>query len=555
MLPTSMPQVSGERMGSRHPQEGPPPPRCPICGADLVMPAEASKSGISTDGAHGTSEHVVIHCPAPRCGMRLRVAGDVVSVDALRLVGNSSMCVLAFSFPETPGVDPWARLKKSDRWKRRTFSLTDPDDVDRTEYFLPYIRRFLFPTLYESAAKKPRAGSEPPTCEHYRFDLSRLGPMHDGALPIDVACDDVRKEMSYRYGLRLERIELLVFGYRCGFLVLKFRHPEHGTALFDQMNALVFLRHIAPQHRGFRLPELTVGNISFTIPQLLHYLLHEFGTALNEPGGPAESPSPPVLPVHPIYDDRMLVYTFSCLDRYSCLGDVEKNQALISRSSVIAVHPETGARVAEPRADVTLDAWRRIRWVGHSKDGGSLIVFNTDAFHEKFLGVYHGTYYFDVFLLAALQRVTLITLFDRLSDIGSLTTGSRESHRLLRRVRYDLLRFTNQCWFSQITNREKGQELSRKWQEVFENQTLMSEVHEQSGQLDSYLRNRVSEQVETLVRLGGFVATAVPAVLGLNVLLGSSPWVDNVKWGLLIALITGTGLFAWIRMYRQSRDV
>jgi hypothetical protein len=151
--------------------------------------------------------------------------------------------------------------------------------------------------------------------------------------------------------------------------------------------------------------------------------------------------------------------------------------------------------------------------------------------------------------------VTLITLFDRLSDIGSLTTGGRESHRLLRKVRYDLLRFTNQCCFSQITNREKGQELARRWQDVFENRTLMAEVHEQSDQLDSYLRNRATQQVETLVRLGGFVATAVPAVLGLNVLFGDRPWVDNVKWGLLIALVTGTGLFAWIRMYRQRREV
>jgi hypothetical protein len=102
---------------------------------------------------------------------------------------------------------------------------------------------------------------------------------------------------------------------------------------------------------------------------------------------------------------------------------------------------------------------------------------------------------------------------------------------------------------------EKGQELARKWQEVFENRTLMSEVHEQSDQLDTYLRNRTSQQVGTLVRLGGFVATAVPAVLGLNVLFGDRPWVDNVKWGLLVALMTGTTLFAWIRPYRQARDV
>src|SRR5690606_37482427 len=98
--------------------------------------------------------------------------------------------------------------------------------------------------------------------------------------------------------------------------------------------------------------------------------------------------------------------------------------------------------------------WMRHRWEGYSKDGGELIVFNTDRFHERFIGHYHGTYYFDIFLVAVLQRVTLLSLFERLSDINTLTGSSQESRRKLQRVRYDLLRFKNQCWFSQITNRE-----------------------------------------------------------------------------------------------------
>src|SRR5262249_58027427 len=118
--------------------------------------------------------------------------------------------------------------------------------------------------------------------------------------------------------------------------------------------------------------------------------------------------------------------------------------------------------------------WQRYRWQGYSKDGGSLVVFNTDRFHERFIGVYNATYYFDIFLLATFQRVNLLALFERLSDIEGLTSAKSSSHRLLRRVRLDLLLFKNQCWFSQITNREKGLVLWKTWQKVFETRQLLN---------------------------------------------------------------------------------
>ncbi len=58
-------------------------------------------------------------------------------------------------------------------------------------------------------------------------------------------------------------------------------------------------------------------------------------------------------------------------------------------------------------------------------------MFSSDRFHEHFLGNYHGTYDFDIFLLSALQRVTLLTLFERLSGITGLPTGGSHSRRLL----------------------------------------------------------------------------------------------------------------------------
>jgi hypothetical protein len=518
----------------------PPLPRCPVCG--FVQQAELKPTADTP-----------AHCGRPSCGVEfLSCDGEHVRLRTFRLVDGYSLCVLPFAFTEAERGDACRRLDASGRWRPRTFSLDDPDDVERTEYFLPYIRRFLFPSLYPEAGADDRTRKEPP-CRHYEFDLARLGPADRKGLPLTLRCHDSRKNLGFAYGLLLESVQLIVFSYRVGFLVLRFRCADEAATYFDQMNALVYLRSIAPLYRGFEMAELTSGAAGFRIPQLLPYLLAEFGRDAL-PAAPADVPAGAPLPVKPIYDDRMMVYTFSCLDKESCLADPERCQALLQQATVVNFDPDSTAppRLKQPEDDVS--AWLRTRWQGFSKEGGSLVVFNTDRFHERFLGVYHGTYYFDVFLLATLQRVTLLNLFERLSDIQALTTGSLRSGRLLRRVRLDLLLFKNQCWFSQITNRERGLQLWKKWQEVLETRTLMDEVNEQSGELDTYLRSRMRERVEWLVRLGGFLAAAVPAVFGLEALLGAEEWVRNLRWVLVALLVVGAGIFGWFVVFRRGDE-
>src|SRR5262249_44988301 len=153
-----------------------------------------------------------------------------------------------------------------------------------------------------------------------------------------------------------------------------------------------------------------------------------------------------------------------------------------------------------------------------------------------------------------LQRVTLLTLFERLSDIRALTTEGHQGRARLRRLRKDLLRFKNQCWFSQITNRERGLVLWRRWQATFEVETLLDEVNEQSEELESYLQSRYRERMEWLLRMGGFLATAVPAIFGLEAILGSASWVKTVRWSLLVALAFGTAAVAWYLFYHQDED-
>ncbi len=528
-------------------------PRCPVCGFEVQ--GELPKS--ADDGR--------LYCARSTCSIEL-AAGDPgeVRIRTFRLANHYSLFVLPFAFADQDRFDAFRRLKGSPRWKGRTFLLANPDDVDRTEYFLPYVRRFLFPSLFppptpagiNPAARPARPDQEQvPTCQHFDFDLSQLGKQAPGGLPLTLKCHDSRKRMSFSYPLILDQVQLIVFSYRVGFLVLRVRNAGDSPSYFDQMNTAAYLRTIAPLYRGFDMPELDSGGVRFKMTQLLPYLLAEFAGGGGVPPSPAVLPAPAPLPVKPIYDDRMMIYTFSCLDKESCLADEQQCKRLLHRGAVVNFEDEPEAPMRGESMEAEGPDWLRLRWQGFSKDGGSLVVFNTDRYHERFLGVYHGTYYFDIFLLASLQRVTLLTLFERLSDIQGLTTASWQGRKHLRRVRLDLLLFKNQCWFSQITNRERGLELWRHWQKTFENRRLLREVNEQAEELDNYLQARTRERVDWLVRLGGFLATVIPAIFGLDALLGiKEGWFQTLKWTLLIAIVAGTGLFAWLFLFRKREE-
>jgi hypothetical protein len=509
-------------------------PLCPVCGFELPDPLPSV-------------------CPRPSCGVEF-LPGDAgpVLLRTFRLVGQSALFVLPFSFPETDGSDPVRRVADSGRWRPRVFSATDPADVDRTEYFLPYIRRFLFPTLYQETGAAKSGADSAPACRHFEFDLARLGGGPQG-VDLTLRSRDDRKKVSHVHSLRLVKAELILFSYRVGFLVLGVECLDRGATFFDQMNVVASLRTIAPLYRGFEMPELESGAVRFDVPRLVAFLLAEFGGALA-PSGPEVVLAGAPLSVKPIYDDRMMVYTFSCLDRDTCLADATRCQALLHRTSVVNFDREASRLPESDRIEKDPAAWLRTRWQGFSKDGGSLVVFNTDAYHERYAGVYHTTYYFDVFLLAALQRVTLLTLFERLSDIQALTQRGGAGRRLLRRVRRDLLLFKNQCWFSQITNRERGLLLWKKWQKTLETRTLCKEVNEQSAELDAYMQTRYRERIERVVRLGGFLVVAIPFVWGLDNFFEKAEWARVLRWVVLAVLLLGSAAAAWYLTFRRSDE-
>lgn len=522
--------------------------QCPVCG--YILNRDKSV-------AFGKES---VHCSRPSCGVEIvhgNQRGDI-SVRTFRLNHHKTLCIFPFAFGkyDQSAQDSFSKLRASRRWDQVKYNQDSPEDIERTEYFLPYARRFLFPSLNDEEASSHQAQKEP-SCQHFRFNMSHLGQSEGAALPFVLSCKDDRKRATFTYNMELSDIRLSVFNYHVGFLVFTLENKDPGATYFDQMNAALYFRLIAPLYPGFEMPQLSLEDSQVQMTQLLPFLLDEFSSKPSGKKHPKDfAPDQPKrvwLPVKPFYDDRMMAYTFSCIQGHTTLTNLEQAERLLNKYSLINFNPDKQEKTNFDDQDYDPQQWVQRRWWGFSKEGGALAVFDSNRFHEKFIGTYYNTYYYDIFLLAAMQRVTLLLLFERLSDIPSLTTKGGESSRILRRLRKDLLLFKNQSWFSQLTNRERGLELWGYWQEVFDNRELLHEVNEQSQELDTYLQSLSRERLDWVVRLGGFLATAVPAILGLPVLFGSAPWVITTRWILLVVLLLGTGVFA-LRIFRQNND-
>jgi hypothetical protein len=133
---------------------------------------------------------------------------------------------------------------------------------------------------------------------------------------------------------------------------------------------------------------------------------------------------------------------------------------------------------------------------GFSKNGGALLVScdeeNTKIYEQmKYTWKRFMNTDFDIFMLALHQRKSLMQFANKLAEYDNLNRKKK-----IRLLRSNLMDFTTQGWFSQITNNELGSELYEHWQKVLQNTILYDEVFSQLSAMDDYNSARSSRIYE-----------------------------------------------------------
>ncbi|MEW9123195.1 MAG: hypothetical protein AB2421_10830 [Thermotaleaceae bacterium] len=375
----------------------------------------------------------------------------------------------------------------------------------RTEYFLPHIIKFLFPTMYCK------------TMEYNKIEQRDIRVLQElTSLDFSLKESNLEKYKHFSlknqdsiYDLTFENINLKIFHGGVGFLFFQVAIHQESLTLNDIIMVNQLMRPIHPLYQGFSMPVLTFHETLAPIAMrdLLEILLSEIHEVNGYPN------------TYNIYMDRLLPYTYVCLKKTSLKNTqiYQRLDLLEALRSLNLYNPnKDSSYVLSHQEQEKIYYFRhKSSAYGFSKEGGVLLAIDKDSSDEvilpntenAYIPSYFSTYYLDMLILALYQRISLINYCRKLSMIKSILNDKNQ----IERIRFDILKFTNTAWFTQITNSELGMGIWKHWFMLFENEVLYGEVKQGLDELDDFLESK--RQNRFSLKLGIVTALTIPPTL------------------------------------------
>jgi len=193
------------------------------------------------------------------------------------------------------------------------------------------------------------------------------------------------------------------------------------------------------------------------------------------------------------------------------------------------------------------------QWFTFSLEGGAFLACDapkTDFFRATLPDHLRQTYFL-VFLLALLQRFTLMRLSQ---EVAEHWLRGHEAERIqhFERIRDELLEFTARGYFTQVMQQEHYHRAYRKWQEVFQIERLYQEVKDEVAEMHEYLLAEQTQRLERRLNLLGALI-GMPALvlsfLSIN-LYGITARDEGLPLGLALLISIGVSILLGAIMLR-----
>ncbi|KXG76438.1 hypothetical protein [Thermotalea metallivorans] len=397
-------------------------------------------------------------------------------------------------------------LQEESQWQLKIYKSQKEEDHIRTEYFLPHIIKFLYPTMYLT----PKEIAEIENFNLHRLkELSSLDfTLKPGILEnyqyFQILADDIHYDLSF------ENIYLKIFHGGVGFLYFSISCRKQDFSLNDLIRINQMVRPIRPLYKDYSMPRFRFSKTAslYTLKDLLDTLLSEISIYDHKEK------------IYNIYIDRLIFYSYACVKKDS----LSTNQWICKRTDLLEAlrscslfDPLKENTVLLNEFDRNLVYFSRYKSsiYGFSKEGGVLLAVDKDPtgeyilpnICESFIPYYFSTYYLDILMLGLYQRISLINYCRKLSMLKSLIHYKQKIEHL----RFEILKFTNTAWFTQITNSELGMAIWKHWLVLFENEALYCEVKQGLDELDDFLENKRQNRFN--IKLGLITALTIPPTL------------------------------------------
>ncbi len=365
-------------------------------------------------------------------------------------------------------------LCDEEKWKLRT--MTDSDDLNTHAYFLPYVKKFLFPTVYWSESFKQQYENM-----NYKKKLDTISKLTSVSFDykIDQSQGTNYKLSKTEINFRILKIQLIFFEPGICFLVFKAELDKDDFIYSNDILDFNYkFRTINPRYLKKKKTEgISIINEEFSgvedLSSFISHLLYGYEDVEKEN----------------IYFDRLFTYSYICLDKDEWNEDKNLKEIVNEFYKFQYVLPgEYGSTFDidfKGKKENTYTRWKYSIY-GFSRESGVVFSSQRELFNRNKLPKHFETIYFYIFILAFYQRIALILFSQEL-----MTSGRSKIEVLKRRF----TKFTHFSWFSQITNSEQGMDIWKSWQKAFDLPSLFDEVQKEYSEFYDYTVARGQEKI------------------------------------------------------------
>ncbi|MEW6574451.1 MAG: hypothetical protein AB1374_12565 [Bacillota bacterium] len=420
------------------------------------------------------------------------------------------------------------------------------DTLDDTYFFLPYVRKLLFPETNwlsgdatiqaESARNQFRVLSRKAINEIILKDgLIRL--TYNPAILKTLQSLELRFTLgstSFSASVKIDWIDVFLFPQRVGFLALKMRIADHKPPDTARINDfLYYARQVLPFQRGYKVAtwrcigtELTE---EFSSQELIDYLLQgftqesplnaeSFGSFLQAVKTGNTQRRYSLSETGQVYGMSFRHFTFVCLGENQEDFTYDSNDSLESpdsktpplfaslseqtlyelatctdtRDPNYKPHPTGLSQLMEKAYIAIWDNWQGLAL----HDSVIFLAIRPTSFTEKVLPKNVETDYFHLYLLTLYQKVRLSLL------AGDIMRERGYLHRNLRAAKSrqdEFMQFRNHYWFEQVTFKPQGIELYRRFQLGLEILLLYEAVSSELKDLSEHYERKMEMRTGKLI--------------------------------------------------------
>lgn len=370
------------------------------------------------------------------------------------------------------------------------------NDTYLYNFYLPYMRKFLFPILFWQSDFKKEFKTL--SLNKKASILSKLSCVTFEYKLSNIKLGKLENEYGLNINYDISKIDLICFEPGICFLDIK--------AQIEDENEMIDISKVQDFNHYFRkLTPRIESNYELMTQKLKNSKsANRIIALIDSITSKFEKNN-----FDRIYYDKMFTYTYVCVDGWKNVQDFDKMKNDFLKLQYVAGSHSTEIFNCECSKikDNMYSRWEYSTF-GFSRESGIVFVSDKEKYNITRMPYNFEKTYLYMLLLAFYQRISLINFSQDLLE---------EDKTKARALKKRFTKFTNMSWFSQITNSEHGMDIWEKWQNAFGLRELFDEVRKEYIEYYDFAMASGQERINVLLLL---LYTISIVFTGLQVLVG-----------------------------------